>query len=399
MNQMKILFKNVTIVDGTGVRKGKVMTEDGKIRKVYKERGRVQTDYDKAVDGGGKVLMPGFIDMHCHLRDPGLTQKEDLNTGLHAAAKGGFTTVCAMANTKPVMDNVEAVAANQNRGNALGLSEMIQVSAVTENFSDTPLDMVDFDGLSKVTPIFSNDGHNVDNPEVMVEALKASARLGIVIATHNEPETETVVRDIGILKDIPGAKLHICHISKKATLDAIVGAKKQGLDITCEVTPHHVYASGLGYRVHPPFRSWADRKALLEGALSGAIDCCGTDHAPHTDEDKLKGSPGINNFETAFAMYHTAFDAVGMDLVRLSQMMSQTPANRLGLKNGLIKDQYPADLVLVDPDAEWQVDSRKFVSKSHNTPFDAKWLKGEVLLTMKGGHIIYDHGSFSPRSV
>ncbi|MSS19456.1 dihydroorotase [Pseudoramibacter porci] len=391
---MRLLFKNVTIVDGTGVRRGKVMTEDGKIRKVYKERGRVQTDYDREIDGAGKVLMPGFIDMHCHLRDPGLTYKEDLSTGLHAAAKGGFTTVCPMANTKPVMDTAEKVADNMKRGNALGLTEMIQVSAVTKDFSNFTFDLVDFGALSKVTPIFSNDGHNVDNPDVMRAAFKASAETGAVIATHNEPETETVVRDIEILKDYPGAKLHICHISKKATLDAIVAGKKQGLDITCEVTPHHVYASGLSYRVHPPFRAWADRKALLEGALSGAIDCCGTDHAPHSDEDKLKGSPGINNFETAFAMYHTAFAAAGMDLVRLSQMMSQKPAERLGLKNGLIAETYPADLVLVDPDLEWQVDSSQFVSKSHNTPFDAKWLKGQVLLTVKGGRIIYDHGSF-----
>lgn len=391
---MRLLFTNIKVVDGTGVREGKVMTEDGKIRKVYKARGRVQTQYDREIDGGGKVLMPGFIDMHCHLRDPGLTYKEDLSTGLHAAAKGGFTTVCPMANTKPVMDTADKVAANMKRGNALGLTEMIQVSAVTKDFSNFTFDLVDFDSLSKVTPIFSNDGHNVDNPDVMREALKASAKYGIVIATHNEPETETVVRDIDILKGIPGAKLHICHISKKATLDAIIGAKKLGLDITCEVTPHHVYASGLGYRVHPPFRSWADRKALLEGALSGAIDCCGTDHAPHSDEDKLKGSPGINNFETAFAMYHTAFSAVGMDLVRLSQMMSQNPARRLGLKSGLIAEGYPADLVLVDPDLDWQVDSSKFVSKSHNTPFDAKWLKGQVLMTVKGGRIIYDHGSF-----
>lgn len=391
---MRVLFENIKIVDGTGERLGKVMTEDGVIRKVYKEKGRVQTKYDRAVNGDGKVLMPGFIDMHCHLRDPGLTYKEDIDTGLHAAVKGGFTTVCAMANTKPVMDTADAIADNMARADKLGLAKMIQVSAVTKDFSDWEGDTVDFEANAKVTPIFSNDGHNIDNAEVMKKALAASEKYGFVVATHNEPETETVVRDIELLKDYPKAKLHICHISLKSTLDAIVAAKKQGLNITCEVTPQHVYASGLAYRVHPPFRSWADRKALLKGAVNGDIDCCGTDHAPHTDEDKLGGAPGINNFETAFAMYHTAFAGAGMDLVRLSQMMSEAPAKRLGLHAGLIKEKYPADLVLVDPDKKWQVDSHKFVSKSHNTPFDAKWLTGQVLLTMKGGHIVYDHGSF-----
>jgi dihydroorotase len=389
---MRTLIENVTLVDSAGSRPGKVMTEDGLIRKVYKARGRVQAAYDRQIDGRGKVLMPGFIDLHCHLRDPGLTRKEDLDTGLHAAVKGGFTTVCAMANTKPVMDEPARLAENLERARALGLATLIQVAAVTRDFADA--DLVDFAALRPLTPIFSNDGHNIDNADTMRAALEASAKYDFVLATHNEPETETVVRDIALLEKTPGAHLHICHISKKDTLDAIVAAKRRGLDITCEVTPHHLYASGMSYKVHPPFRSWADRKALLKGAVAGDIDICGTDHAPHTDADKLAGAPGINNFETGFAMYHTALSAAGMTLPDLSRMLSAGPAKRLGLKAGRIADKYPADLVLVDPEAEWQVDSRKFVSKSHNTPFDSKWLRGRVLLTMKGGRVVYDHGSF-----
>ena len=388
---MRTLIKNITIVDGTGSRPGKVMIEDNRIRKVYKEAGRVQASYDRVIEGCGRVLMPGFIDTHCHLRDPGLTWKEDLSSGLHAAIKGGFTTVVAMGNTSPVMDNAALLADNLKRAGELGLADLIQVATVTKNFSDG--DLVDFEALHALTPIFSNDGRNIDNGDTMARALAASREQGFLVATHCEPETETVVRDIGLLRE-NGGHLHVCHISKKATLDAIAAAKREGLDITCEVTPHHLYASAMSYRVHPPFRSRTDRMALIEGARNGDIDTCGTDHAPHSAADKIAGSPGINNFETAFAMYHTVFRTAGIPLVRLSQMMSEAPAKRLGLKAGLVADKYPADLVLVDPDLRWQIDPKAFVSKSQNTPFGGDWLTGAVLWTMKGGKIVYDHGSF-----
>lgn len=389
---MRILIDNIMVCDGKGEHPGKVMVEDDKIKKVYKPTGRVQAKFDRYINGQGKVLMPGFIDMHCHLRDPGLTWKEDLNTGLHAAVKGGFTTVCAMGNTKPVIDNAEAVKSNVDRAGKLGLADLIQVCAATKNFSDTEL--VSFESARKVTPYFSNDGRNIDNAATMEKILEASKTYDFVIGTHNEPETETVKRDIALLEKIPGAHLHICHISRKETLDAIADAKKRGLDITCEVTPHHLYASALSFRVHPPFRSNDDKKALIEGARDGIIDICGTDHAPHSEEDKRAGAPGLINFETAFAMYHTVFDHAGIPLTRLSQMMSEAPAERLGLKTGLITEKYPADFVLVDPEAEWKVDVSTFVSKSRNTPFDGDILKGKILWTMKGGRIIYDHGSF-----
>ncbi|MGL4283247.1 dihydroorotase [Eubacterium aggregans] len=387
---MRTLISNVTIVDAEGIRVGKVMIEDDKIKKVYKENDRVQATHDVEIDGRGKVLIPGFIDMHSHLRDPGLTQKEDFNTGLAAAVKGGFTTVVAMANTRPVMDNAALMAETLERAAAVGLSDVIQVAAVTEGFGTEKT--VNFKALRELTPIFSNDGYNVDDGAIMKKALNASKKYDFILATHCEPETETVQRDIELLRATSGSHLHVCHISKKATLDAIMAAKAEGLDITCEVTPHHLYASALEYRVHPPFRSWGDRRALIEGAMNVEIDCCGTDHAPHTDADKIAGAPGINNFETAFAMYHTVFKGAGIPITRLSEMMSAAPAARLGLKAGLVKDKYTADLVLVDLEDSWKVDPKAFVSKSHNTPFVGERLTGRVLLTFKGGKIVYDHG-------
>ncbi len=389
---MRTLIKNITLVDATGSRNGQVMIENGKIRKVYKPTGRVQTHFERVIDGGGKTLMPGLIDMHSHLRDPGLTHKEDLTSGLSAAARGGFTTVCAMANTKPVMDNIEMVKSNLDKAKAIGKTELLQVAAVTKDFSDA--DFVDFESLRDNVPYFSNDGHNIDNAETMRKALKISAETGILIATHNEPEARTIRRDIDMMKAIPGARLHLCHISTEETLNLVRQGKDAGLDLTCEVTPHHLYGSGLDYRVHPPFRSLRDKNALIEGAKDGSIDICGTDHAPHSAADKQAGAPGLINFETAFGMYYTVFARAGISLARLSAMMSEAPAKRLGLKAGLIKEGYPADMILVDPEREWRIDVKKFVSKSRNTPFDGDLLTGSVIWTMKGGNIIYDRGSF-----
>lgn len=388
---MKTLITNVEIIDATGRRPGKVLIDDdGKIKKVYKEKGQVKAAHDREIDGQGKVLMPGFIDMHCHLRDPGLTYKEDMETGMKAALKGGFTTLVAMANTKPIMDNAEALKANMDKADALGLCDLVQVCALTKDFSDA--DLVDFESTREYTNVYSNDGHNVDNEGTMKKGLAASTEYNFILATHCEPETETVERDIALLRETPG-HLHVCHISKKDTLDAIKAAKAEGLDITCEVTPHHLYASAMEYKVHPPFRSYPDRRALIEGARDGSIDICGTDHAPHSDEDKLKGAPGINNFETAFAMYYTVFEGAGIPVERLSQMLSEAPAERMGIKAGLVKERYAGDLVLVDLDAEERVDPKAFISKSHNTPFGRELLKGKVLMTFKGGEIAYDNGS------
>lgn len=383
--KMKILIQNVILVDATGVRDGKVLIENGTIKKILNNDAKVKEDGLQVIDGGGKVLMPGFIDMHCHLRDPGRTQKEDFNTGLHAAIKGGFTTVCAMANTLPIIDEAKLLWETQARANELQLAEVIQVCAVTKNFDDEP---VDYEKCRKLTPIFSNDGSNIDDEEVMRQALQASKKYNFILATHCEPEAEIVTRDVALLKQ-NGGHLHVCHISRKATLDAIIRGKKAKLDVSCEVTPHHLYASGLDYRVHPPFRTEEDRKALIQGIKDGYIDICGTDHAPHTQADKKAGAPGINNFETAFGMYYTVFNRNDISLCRLSEMMSKNPAKRLGLKTGLIKEKFPADLVLADIDYGFEIDPETFVSKSRNTPFAGHEMDGRVVMTMKGGRIVY----------
>jgi dihydroorotase len=384
---MKTLIKNVEMVDADGRRFGKVLIEDGKIKKVYKEKGNVKTEYDQEIDGRGYLLMPGFIDMHCHLRDPGFEYKETMETGMQAALKGGFTTLVAMANTKPFMDEAALVNANLDKAEALQLCNLIQVAALTKEFNDSNL--VDIESLRPLTNVFSNDGVSIMNPDMMVAGLKASTEHDFILLTHCQPETELVRRDVKLLEEI-GGHLHVCHISKKDTLELIEEAKVKGLDITCEVTPHHIFASAMDYKVNPPFRTYPDRRALIEGIKAGVIDMCGTDHAPHSEEDKLKGAPGINNFEMAFAMYYTVFEQNGIGLEKLSEMLSNAPAKRLGLKAGLIKERYPADLVLVDLNWEGKINPKEFVSKSKNNPFGGETLKGKVMMTMVKGEIKYD---------
>lgn len=388
---MKTLIKNVEMVDVEGRRYGKVLIEDGKIKKVYKEKGNVKSEYDQEIDGQGLVLMPGFIDMHCHLRDPGYEYKETMETGMAAALKGGFTTLVAMANTKPIIDNVKVLKANLDKAEALNRCNLIQVSALTKNFGDT--EMVDFKAVRPLTNVFSNDGVSILNSEIMVKGLEASTEHDFLLLTHCQPETALVKRDVELLAE-NGGHLHVCHISKKDTLDLIREAKEKGLDITCEVTPHHIFASAMDYKVNPSFRTYPDRRALIEGIKDGIVDMCGTDHAPHSEEDKLKGAPGINNFEMAFAMYYTVFDQNSISLEKLSEMLSDAPAKRLGIKAGLIKERYPADLVLVDLNWEGKINPKEFVSKSKNNPFGGETLKGKVMMTMVKGELKYDdHGS------
>jgi len=384
---MKTLIKNIEMVDADGRRFGKVLIEDGKIKKVYKEKGNVKTAYDQEIDGRGYLLMPGFIDMHCHLRDPGYEYKETIESGMQAALKGGFTTLVAMANTKPVIDEVAPLKANLDKAEELQLCNLIQVAALTKEFNDSNL--VDIESLRPLTNVFSNDGVSIMNPDMMVAGLKASTEHDFILLTHCQPETELVQRDVKLLEEI-GGHLHVCHISKKDTLELIEEAKEKGLDITCEVTPHHIFASAMDYKVNPPFRTYPDRRALIEGIKAGVIDMCGTDHAPHTEADKQKGTPGINNFEMAFAMYYTVFEQNGIGLEKLSEMLSKAPAKRLGLKAGLIKERYPADLVLVDLNWEGKINPKEFVSKSKNNPFGGETLKGKVMMTMVKGEIKYD---------
>lgn len=383
----KLLIKNVKMIDSSISFKGDLLVENGKISKIDSDINITGIEDLKIIDGKNKILMPAFIDLHTHLRDPGLTHKEDLETGQKAALKGGFTVLCPMANTKPVCDNEQIMEYVLSKARKLDLCDIKQVCAITENLEGE--EIIDIEKMRTYTDLFSDDGYTLHNEKIMRDALVLSKELDFKVLTHCQPEFEIVKRDLNLLKDV-GGNLHICHISLKDTLDEIKRYKNDGYKFTCEVGPHHIFGYGLEYRVNPAFAEEEDMKHLIQGIKDGYIDMIGTDHAPHTKEDKEKGAPGISNIEVAFQMVNKVFNENNISLNKLSEMMSANPAKLLGLKQGLIKEGLRADLVIVDSEQEEVIDVSKFISKGKNNPFDGQKVRGKVIMTIRNGRVMYD---------
>lgn len=380
-----ILFRNVRIVDANKDFNTDLLVSNGVISKID-ENIEIEHESINIVDGNGYVLMPSFIDLHTHLRDPGLTHKEDLETGQKAALRGGFTVLCPMANTKPVCDNKEVMEYVLNKAKDLDLCDIKQVCAITKNLDGQ--EMIDIEPMRKYTDLFSDDGYTLFNEEIMENILRLSSELDFKVLTHCQPEYEIVQRDLKMLKEV-GGNLHICHISLEDTLNEIKKYKDEGHKFTCEVGPHHIYGYGLDYKVNPSFAKEEDMKALIQGIKDGYIDMIGTDHAPHTEDDKKAGSPGISNIEVAFSMVNKVFKENNISLNKLSEMMSANPAKLLGLSQGLIEEGLRADLVLIDENEIDVIDTRKFVSKGKNNPFNNQKVIGKVIMTIRDGKIAY----------
>ncbi|MEG0181549.1 MAG: dihydroorotase [Peptostreptococcaceae bacterium] len=380
----RLLIKNARIIDANKDFKSDLLVENGKISKIDSN---IDLENIKVIDGENYVLMPSFIDLHTHLRDPGLTHKEDLETGQKAALKGGFTVLCPMANTKPACDNKDVMEYILNKAEKLDLCDIKQVCAITKNLEGQ--EIIDIASMRKYTDLFSDDGYTLHNEEIMKEALKMSKELHFKVLTHCQPEEIIVKRDLKLLKEV-GGNLHICHISLKDTLDEIKKYKNDGYKFTCEVGPHHIYGYGLEYKVNPSFAEKEDMKHLIQGIKDGYIDMIGTDHAPHTVEDKQNGAPGISNIEVAFQMVNKVFSENKISLNKLSEMMSLNPAKLLGLNQGLIEEGLRADLVLIDAEYESVIDTKKFLSKGKNNPFDNQKVVGKVIMTIRDGKIMYD---------
>lgn len=379
----RLLIKNVRIIDANKDIKSDLLVENGKISKI---NSNIEIENINTIDGGHYVLMPSFIDLHTHLRDPGLTHKEDLESGQKAALKGGFTVLCPMANTKPVCDNPEVINYIINKAENLDLCDIKQVCSITKNLEGD--EMIDIKSMIEHTRLFSDDGYTLHNTEIMRDALKLSKELNFKVLTHCQPEFEIVERDLKLLEEV-GGNLHICHISLKETLDEIKKYKDRGYKFTCEVGPHHIYGYGLDYKVNPSFAEEEDMKYLIQGIKDGYIDMIGTDHAPHTEDDKKNGSPGISNIEVAFSMVNKVFKENNISLNKLSEMMSANPAKLLGLNQGLIEEGLRADLVLIDENKEDTINVNKFISKGKNNPFHNQKIKGKVIMTIRDGKIAY----------
>ncbi|MDO4710343.1 MAG: dihydroorotase [Peptostreptococcaceae bacterium] len=333
------------------------------------------------IEGEGRYLSPSFVDLHFHLRNPGQEYKQTFEEASAACIRGGYTKVVAMANTKPIADHGEVLDAVSEGMKDLPL-EVVQTCAVTVGLKGETL--VDFETMRKKTFVFSDDGRNVDSADIMEKALERSKELDFIIMDHDEPESDMVIRNIELARNT-GGRLHFCHISEKRSIDAITKAKEDGLNVTFEVSPHHIFSKDLSYRVNPPIGTQEDNEAIIAVIKDGRVDAIATDHAPHTEEDKQKGAPGIANIETAFGMVRKVLKKEGVSLQRQIELMSNAPSEILGADNR-IREGGRADLVLFN-DEEYKIDSQKFVTRSKNTPYDGWDAQGIIEYTIVGGKI------------
>ncbi len=388
-----MLIKNAKLSYGTQV---DVLIRNGKIAGLMQD---MPAHGEEVIDAAGRTLLPGFIDLHCHWRTPGFEYKEDIATGSAAAAAGGYTFVNLMPNTKPVCSSAAQAHAVMDEVERLGICGANQTISITENFDGHTLDHLK--SLPEDLRFITEDGKGVQNNQVMAKAFAICAQRDLVLMSHAEDmeiskwdyrlaENIETVRNLH-LSEYYGTRLHMCHVSTKEAVAAIGDAKRRGVPVTCEVTPHHLWFADTDYRVNPPIRQAEDVEALVDAIRTGVVDAIATDHAPHSAEDKANGAAGMIGLETAFGVCYTKLcREKGLDLYYLEALMSRFPAAILGLAGkGAIQVGMDADLTLVELDTPYVVDAAAMHSKSHNTPFDGVTLYGRVDLTIRGGRVTY----------
>lgn len=390
-----MLIRNALLTDASGARRGDVRIEDGVITAVGEQ---LPAEDGPVLDARGRALMPAFIDLHCHFRTPGFEYKEDIASGSRAAARGGYTFVNCMANTKPVCSSAAIAQSVMDEAKRVGLCDVNQCVSITKDFDGKTVGHLR--ALPRNIRFISEDGKGVRESKVMYEAMRIAAEKGLTVMSHAEDmdlsaldyrlaENLETARNL-YLAESTGAQLHMCHVSTKEALADILAAKARGVRVTCEVTPHHIWFCNNDFRVNPPIRQQADVEALIAAMLRGEVDAIATDHAPHTEEDKQNGAPGMVGLETAFSVCYTKLcREYGMPLADLSRLMSRGPAQVLGLNKGLIAPGYDGDVVLVDTDTPYTVRKEDFAGKSKNTPYDGLSLYGRVLCTVKAGKVTY----------
>ncbi len=421
-----LLIKGGRVIDPSSQKDevADVLIADGKIAKVG-----VGLDAQGAevIDASGKIVMPGLIDPHVHLREPGLEEKEDVESGTAAAAMGGFTAVACMPNTDPETDNDVVVASILRRANAVGHVRVYPIGAVTKGRAGKELaEMGEMKAAGAVA--FSDDGSPVANAEVLRCALEYLKTFGVTLIDHPEDmslseggqinrgitstiagfrgipaesEEICVSRDIMVAR-LTGGRIHLTHVSTKGSVDLVRQAKKAGLRVTCDVTPHHLTLTDSvvlesGYdtntKVNPPLRSKEDVEAVRQGLADGTIDAIGTDHAPHHLDDKWVeydyAANGITGLETSVGLIIDKLVKPGIiSWMRMAEAMSQSPAKMLGVEGGTLAEGAVADVTVIDPEYEWSVDPRRFLSKGKNTPFMGWRLEGAAVATIVGGRVV-----------
>ena len=420
MANTRTIIKNGFVV---GVGKQDIAITNGRISE-RREHIEAKAE-DRIIDAEGLVVAPAFVDVHVHLREPGYGYKERIATGTMAAARGGYTTVCSMPNLNPVPDSVENLKAQQEIIDRDAKIEVLPYAAITIGRKGEEL--VDMASLVGKVCAFSDDGSGVQVDGMMERAMTEAVKHDQLIAAHceveellkggyihdgeyakahghkgicSESEWEQVKRDIEIAERL-GCRYHVCHISTKETVQLVREAKARGVKVTCETGPHYLIFTDMDieedarWKMNPPLRSAEDRAALVEGIKDGTIDMIATDHAPHSVEEKSRGlkdsAMGIVGLETAFAALNTHLVRKGViTMERLVELMSLNPRKVFRIAGGLNEGDR-ADVVLLDTEKEWRVDSEKFYSMGRISMFDGREMTGDVVMTLHRGEIVYDN--------
>ncbi len=419
---MKLLIKNVVVFG----KECDIYVVDGIIKRIAKN---VTYNADKTIDGNGLTALPAFVDMHTHLREPGFERKEDIESGSRAAVRGGYASVCCMPNTNPVIDNKCIVSYVVNRAKEVDLARVYPIASITKGMKGEEL--TNFGSVKAFGAVaVSDDGMPVTSSNTMRLAIEYAKPFGLPVISHCEDfsiadggvvnegyhatvaglkgisrvaEEAMVAREILIAESLDSS-VHVAHISTTNSVNLVRDAKKRGAKVTAETCPHYIALTDeeiLSYdtdtKVNPPLREERDRKNIIEGIKDGTIDAIATDHAPHHADDKNVeynyAANGISGIETAFSVAYTYLVRSGeITLKRLSELMTDNPANIMNIPYGELKVGGLADITLVDLDEKYTVDSREFFSKGKNTPFEGKELYGRVKTTVVNGEIKYDKG-------
>lgn len=425
---MKTLIKNGQINTRKNMTTpAEIWIEDGRIKAIG--TGFSEAEFDEVFDAKGQLITPGLVDVHVHLREPGFTYKETIEAGTRSAARGGFTTVCAMPNLNPVPDTAEKLRQVYDIIRKDALVKVLQYAPITENLRSEKL--VDQEALIEEGAFaFTNDGVGVQTAGTMYLAMKEAAKNNKALVAHTEDEsllfggvmhagkkaeelglpgilsvTESsqIARDL-LLAEATGVHYHVCHVSTKESVRVIRDAKKAGIHVTAEVSPHHLILidedipEDFGFwKMNPPLRGREDREALIEGLLDGTIDCIATDHAPHGLEEKsqsfMKSPFGIVGSETAFQLIYTHFVETGrFTLEQVINWLAVKPAEIFGLNAGTLTVGAPADVAVFDITQTCTIDKEDFLSKGENTPFIGWKVKGETQMTFVNGKLVWQKG-------
>jgi dihydroorotase len=422
---MKTLIKNGRVYDSKNGLDGKydILIEGNKIFEINKN---IKNQGYEVIDAEGKIIIPALIDMHTHLREPGYEEKETVKTGSEAAAAGGFSAVAAMPNTKPIADNPAVVEHMKHKAEKAAV-RVYPIGSITQDSKGEVLSEIGTLAKTGVKAL-SDDGNPVMNSEIMRRAMEYASAFDLPIIDHCEDENLSqdgvmhegyystifglkgipaaaeeimVARDI-VLAEMTGIHLHIAHLSTEGSLNLVKEAKARGVNVTFEVTPHHLLLTDKEVgdynpdtKVHPPLRSERDKDILVEALKAGEIDVLATDHAPHTFEDKLGefdyAAFGISGLETALGLlYHNFIKTEMIDWNDLLKMYYYKPGEIMKIESEGLKQGARADLLIFNPERDWTVDKNKFKSKGKNTPFAGKKLSGKNELTFVGGKLVYD---------